>query len=139
MLDATTIQALAGFLAVLLAAGGLVAGFIYWHIRDLKTDVGRLDDKISRGNVELREECATAKPNCVKKCVRWKSAYSAVKPNCGKRCARWRSSLLRGQAELREEIRRGNAQLLAALNGHTHDPDTGAAVFHEVPTAADDD
>ena len=45
----------------------------------------------------------------------------------------------RNREETLAEMRRGNAQLLAALNGHTHDENTGAAVCHEIPTAADDD
>ena len=40
--------------------------------------------------------------------------------------------------ELREEIRRGFAQVLTAMNGHTHDSDTGAATFREMPAADDD-
>ena len=139
MLDATTIQALAGFLAVLLAAGGLVAGFIYWHIRDLKTDVGRLDDKISRGNVELREEMRHGQAELREEMRQMEERLLRGQAELREEMRQMEERLLRGQAELREEIRRGNAQLLAALNGHTHDSDTGAAVFHEVPTAADDD
>ena len=128
MIDATTIQALAGLFAAWVALLGLLAGFSLWHFRDIKeqnswldnkidrtrgellTEIRRLDDKIDRSQAELREEMRQMEER-----------------------------ILRGQAELREEMRRGFAQLLSALNGHTHDPDTGAAVFHEVPTAADDD
>ena len=45
----------------------------------------------------------------------------------------------RNREETLAEMRRGNAQLLAALNGHTHDENTSAAVFRQAPTAADDD
>ena len=109
MLDATTIQALAAFLAVIVAAIGLLTGFIFWHIRDLKTEVRRLDDKIDRSNSEFRE---------------------------GMRQLEER--MLRSNQELREEIRRGFAQVLTAINGHTHNADTGAATFREMPAADDD-
>ena len=56
MIDAATVQALAGFMAVLLAATGILVGFVYWHIRDLKIEVQRLDDKIDRSREELRTE-----------------------------------------------------------------------------------
>ena len=121
MLDATTIQALAALLAVIVAAVGLLNGFSLWQIRDLKIEIRPLDDKIDRSNLELREEM-----------LRGQAELREEMRQVEER-------ILRGQTGLREEMRRGFAQLLTALNGHTHDPDTGAAVFHEVPTAADDD
>ena len=96
-----------------MAAAGLLAGFFYWLHRDLKQDfreeVRRLDDKIDRSNAESREEMRQMEER-----------------------------ILRGQVELREEMRRGFAQLLSALNGHTHDADTGTAVYREMPAADDD-
>ena len=124
-MDAATLQAVAALGAVMVAAAGLLAGFVYWHFKDLKADsqelkqdllaeIRRVESKSDRADEETREELR-----------------------------RFREELLaeirRTREELLAEIRRGNAVLLAALNGHTHDPDTGAAVFHEVPTAADDD
>ena len=120
MLDATTIQALAALLAVIVAAVGLLNGFILWQIRDLKIEIRRLDDKIDRSNVELREEM--------------RSSQAELREEM----RQMEERIVRGQAELREEMRRGFAQLLVALNGHTHDTDTGAAVYREMPAADDD-
>ena len=132
MLDATTIQALAALLAVIVAAVGLLNGFILWQIRDLKIEIRRLYDKIDRSNAELREEMHRGNAELREEMHRGNAELREEMRQMEER-------ILRGQAELREEMRRGFAQLLTALNGHTHDPDTGAAVFHEVPTAADDD
>ena len=132
MLDATTIQSLAAFLAVILAAVGLLNGFILWQIRDLKIEIRRLDDKIDRSNAELREEIHRGNAELREEIHRGNAELREEMRQMEER-------ILRGQAELREEMHRGFSQLLSALNGHTHDPDTGAAVFHEVPTAADDD
>ena len=128
MLDATTIQALAALLAVIVAAVGLLNGFILWQIRDLKIEIRPLDDKIDRSNLELREEMRQMEERILRGQAELREEMRQVEER-----------ILRGQTGLREEMRRGFAQLLTALNGHTHDPDTGAAVFHEVPTAADDD
>ena len=136
MLDAATIQALAGFLAVLVAVIGLLAGFVYWHIRDLKHDFRseshRLDDKIDRTREELRTEIRQAREEM-------KEEIRQAREENRADIQRLEAKIDRNQAELLAEIRRSNAQLLAALNGHMHDTDTGAAVFREVPTAADDD
>ena len=120
MLDATTIQALAAFLAVIVAAIGLLTGFIFWHIRDLKTEVRRLDDKIDRSNTEFREGLRQLEERMLRS------------------NQELREEMLRSNQELREEIRRGFAQVLTAMNGHTHDSDTGAATFREMPAADDD-
>ena len=147
MIDAATVQALAGFMAVLLAATGILAGFVYWHIRDLKIEVQRLNDKADRGKEELRTEFraevrrleSKIDHNHTEVMAEIRRTREEFTEELRRNRAEFTEELRRNRAELREEIRRGNAQLLAALNGHTHDPDTGAAVFHEVPTAADDD
>jgi hypothetical protein len=105
-MDAATIQAVAALGAVMVAAAGLLAGFVYWLHRELKQDllseIRRVESSSDRANKETREE------------------------------------LRRTREELLAEMRRGNAQLLAALNGHIHDTETGAAVFRELPAADDD-
>ena len=139
MLDATTIQSLAALLAVILAAVGLLNGFILWQIRDLKIEIRRLDDKIDRSNAELREEMLRGQAELREEMRQMEERLLRGQAELREEMRQMEERLLRSQAELREEMRRGFAQLLSALNGHTHDPDTGAAVFHEVPTAADDD
>ena len=150
MLDATTIQALAAFLAVILAAVGLLNGFILWQIRDLKgefkMEIGRLDSTIDRGQAELREEMRQMEERLLRGQAELREEMRQMEERLLRGQAELREEMrqmeeriIRGQAELREEMRRGFSQLLSSLNGHTHDPDTGAAVFHEVPTAADDD
>ena len=130
-MDAATLQAVAALSAVLVAAAGLMTGFFLWLFRDLKqdfkTEVRRLDDKIDRldektdrNKEELREEMRQME----ERILRGQTEL--------------REEMRSGQAELREEMRRGFAQLLAALNGHTHDADTGAAVYREMPAADDD-
>ena len=143
MLDATTIQALAALLAVIVAAVGLLNGFILWQIRDLKVEIRRLDDKIDRSNAELREEMRSSQAELREEMRSGQAELREEMRQMEERILRGQAELREemrsGQAELREEMRRGFALLLAALNGHTHSPDTGAAVFHEVPNPADDD
>ena len=138
MLDATTIQALAALLAVIVAAVGLLNGFILWQIRDLKIEIRRLDDKIDRSNVELREEMLRGQAELREEMRQMEERILRGQAELREEMRQMEERILRGQAELREEMRRGFAQLLTALNGHTHDPDTGAAVFHELPAADDD-
>ena len=143
MLDATTIQALAAFLGVILAAVGLLNGFILWQIRDLKgefkMEIGRLDSRIDLVQAQLREEMRQMEERILRGQAELREDMRSGQAELREEMRQMEERILRGQAELREEMRRGFAQLLTALNGHTHDPDTGAAVFHEVPTAADDD
>ena len=130
-MDAATLQAVAALSAVLVAAAGLLAGFFYWLHRDLKQDfreeVRRLDDKIDGSNAESREEMRQMEERILRGQVELREEMRQMEERT-----------LRGQAELREEMRRGFAQLLAALNGHTHDADTGAAIYREMPAAHDD-
>ena len=44
-----------------------------------------------------------------------------------------RAEMREGFRQLRDEIRRGNQQLLLALANHSHDPDTGVAMFRIPP------
>ena len=117
MIDTATLQAFAAFLAVWVAALGLLAGFVYWHFRDIKEEfrieIRRLDDKIDRSHAESLAEMRQSRQEFIEE-------------------------LRRTREELLAEMRRGNAQLLVALNGHTHDADTGAAVYRELPAADDD-
>ncbi len=130
-MDAETLQAVAALSAVLVAGATLMSGVFIWLFRDLKQDfkaeVRRLDDKIDRSNTELREDMRQMEERILRGQVELREDMRQMEER-----------ILRGQVELRDEMRRGFAQLLAALNGHTHDENTGAAVFHEVPTAADD-
>ena len=47
-----------------------------------------------------------------------------------------REEVRRTREKLLAEMRRGNAQLPAALNGHTHFRDICAAVLHKLPAIA---
>ena len=47
--------------------------------------------------------------------------------------ARTREEFRHEMREMREENRRNHQQLLQALAHHTHDPDTGFAIFHIPP------
>ena len=117
-MDAATIQAVAALGAVMVAAAGLLAGFVYWLHRELKQDllseIHRVDSKSDRNIDNLREELRRNNEEL-------------------------REELRRGFEEQAAQMRRDHAVLLSALNGHTHDSDTGAAVFHELPAPADDD
>ena len=44
-----------------------------------------------------------------------------------------RAEVREGFREMRDEIRRSNQQLLVALANHSHDPDTGVAMFRIPP------
>ncbi len=44
-----------------------------------------------------------------------------------------REEMREGFRQMREEIRRSNQQLLLALANHSHDPDTGVAMFRIPP------
>ena len=44
-----------------------------------------------------------------------------------------RAEVREGFREMRDEIRRSNQQLLLALANHSHDPDTGVAMFRIPP------
>ena len=44
-----------------------------------------------------------------------------------------RAEMREGFRQMRDEIRRGNQQLLLALANHSHDPDTGVAMFRIPP------
>ncbi len=150
MIDTATLQALSGLLAVWLAAIGLLVGFVYWHYRDLKhefrSEIRRLDDKIDHNNAELlaeirrtreemKEEVRLAREE-MKEEVRL--AREEIKEEVRRDREEMKEEMRRGREEMLAEMRRNHVQLLAALNGHTHDTGTGAAVFHEIPTAADD-
>ena len=123
-MDAATIQAVAALSAVMVAAAGLLAGIFYWLHRDSKQDfqtesrrlderIDRLEDKSDRNRDELREEMRSHRDEL-------------------------REEMRRGFDELAAQMRRNQAELLRALSGHTHDTDTGAAVFRELPAADDD-
>ncbi len=122
-MDAATIQAVAALCAVMVAAAGLLAGFVYWLHRELKQDllseIRRVESSSDRANTETREELRRANEE-----------MRRVNEET-------REELRRTREELLAEMRRGNAQLLAALNGHTHDTESGAAVFRELPAADD--
>lgn len=153
-MDAATLQAVAALSGVLVAGAGLMSGVFIWLFRDMKQDfkieVRRLDAKIDRSNAELREDMRQMEERILRgqaelredmrgSQAELREEMRSSQAELREDMRRMEERLLRGQDEMREEMRRGFAQLLTALNGHTHDPDTGAAVFHEVPTAADDD
>ena len=142
-MDAETLQAVAALSAVLVAGATLMSGIFIWLFRDLKQDfkaeVRRLDDKIDRNNTELREDMRQMEERILRGQAELREDMRQMEARILRSQAELREDMRQGQAELRDEMRRGFTQLLAALNGHTHDENTGAAVFHEVPTAADDD
>ena len=124
-MDAATIQAVAALGAVMVAAAGLLAGFVYWLHRELKQDllseIHRVEAKSDRNIEVLREE------------------MRRNNEELREELRRNNEEMRRGFEEQAAQMRRDHAVLLSALNGHTHDSDTGAAVFHELPAPADDD
>ena len=124
MIDTATLQAFAAFLAVWVAALGLLAGFVYWHFRDMKeefrTEMHRLENRTDHSNAELVTE------------------LRRLDDKLDRSHAELVTEIRRTREELLAEIRRANVQLLTALNGHTYDTETGAPVFRELPAADDD-
>ena len=152
-MDASTLQAVAALSAVLVAAAGLLVGAFFWLLRDLKQDftteahrlddkIDRLDEKADRNKEELRAETHTIRDELREEMRQMEERILRGQAELREELRLTREELpeeLRlTREELREELRRGNAQLLAALSGHTHDADTGAAVFRELPAADDD-
>ena len=152
-MDASTLQAVAALSAVLVAAAGLLVGAFFWLLRDLKQDftteahrlddkIDRLDEKADRNKEELREEMRQMEERILRGQAELREELRLTREELREELRLTREELREElrltREELREELRRGNAQLLAALSGHTHDADTGAAVFRELPAADDD-
>ena len=138
-MDTATVQALAALLAVWLAAIGLLVGFVYWHYRLLREDIrhGLTEQRgeMQRGLAEQREDI---RHGLAEQRGEMQRSLAEQREDIRHGLAEQRGEMQRSLAEQREDIRRSHVELLAALNGHTHDTNTGAAVFHEVPTAAND-
>lgn len=128
-MDAATIQAVAALGAVMVAAAGLLAGFVYWLHRELKQDllseIHRVESKSDRNIEDLREEM--------------RRNNEELREEVRRNNEELREEVRRGFEEQAAQMRRNHAVLLSALNGHTHNSDTGAAVFHELPAPSDDD
>ena len=112
----------------MVAAAGLLAGFVYWLHRELKGDllseIRRVESKSDSNIKDLRQEV--------------REEIRQVREEVREEIRQVREEIRLTREEILAEMRRGNAQLLAALNGHTHDEDTGQAVFRELPAADDD-
>ena len=138
-MDAATIQAVAALGAVMVAAAGLLAGFFYWLHRELKQDllseIRRVESKSDSGIRDLREEMHRNN-EAVREDMR--QLREEVREEMRQLREEVREEMRQTREEILAEMRRSNAQLLAALSGHTHEENTGAAVFRELPAADDD-
>ena len=138
-MDAATIQAVAALGAVMVAAAGLLAGFFYWLHRELKQDllseIRRVESKSDSGIRDLREEMHRNN-EAVREDMR--QLREEVREDMRQLREEVREEMRQTREEILAEMRRSNAQLLAALSGHTHEENTGAAVFRELPAADDD-
>ena len=138
-MDAATIQAVAALGAVMVAAAGLLAGFFYWLHRELKQDllseIRRVESKSDSGIRDLREEMHRNN-EAVREEMR--QLREEVREDMRQLREEVREEMRQTREEILAEMRRSNAQLLAVLSGHTHEENTGAAVFRELPAADDD-
>ena len=149
-MDAATIQAVAALGAVMVAAAGLLAGFFYWLHRELKQDllseIRRVESKSDSGIRDLREEmhrnneAVREEMRQLREEVRedMRQLREEVREEMRQLREEVREEMRQTREEILAEMRRSNAQLLAALSGHTHEENTGAAVFRELPAADDD-
>ena len=149
-MDTATVQALAALLAVWLAAIGLLVGFVYWHYRlqreDIRHGLAEQRGEMQRGLAEQREDIrhglaeqrGEMQRSLAEQREDIRHGLAEQRGEMQRSLAEQREDIRRSHEEQRSDMRRSHVELLAALNGHTHDTNTGAAVFHEVPTAAND-
>ena len=113
---------------ILLAMGGLLltalamfSGVMY-RLGRLSARVDLLFDAVDQN----REEIRLARQEFREEMQRMREEFRAEAQEL-------RAEVREGFRQMRDEIRRSNQQLLLALANHSHDPDTGVAMFRIPP------
>ena len=120
---------------ILLAMGGLLltalamfSGVMY-RLGRLSARVDLLFDAVDQN----REEIRLARQEFREELQRMREEAQRMRQELREEAQELRAEMREGFRQLRDEIRRGNQQLLLALANHSHDPDTGVAVFRIPP------
>ena len=120
---------------ILLAMGGLLltalamfSGVMY-RLGRLSARVDLLFDAVDQN----REEIRLARQEFREELQRMREEAQRMRQELREEAQELRAEMREGFRQLRDEIRRGNQQLLLALANHSHDPDTGVAMFRIPP------
>lgn len=120
---------------ILLAMGGLLltalamfSGVMY-RLGRLSARVDLLFDAVDQN----REEIRLARQEFREELQRMREEAQRMRQELREEAQELRAEVREGFRQLRDEIRRSNQQLLLALANHSHDPDTGVAMFRIPP------
>ena len=120
---------------ILLAMGGLLltalamfSGVMY-RLGRLSARVDLLFDAVDQN----REEIRLARQEFREELQRMREESQRLRQELREEAQELRAEVREGFRQMREEIRRSNQQLLLALANHSHDPDTGVAMFRIPP------
>ena len=120
---------------ILLAMGGLLltalamfSGVMY-RLGRLSARVDLLFDAVDQN----REEIRLARQEFREEMQRMREEAQRMRQELREEAQELRAEVREGFRQMRDEIRRSNQQLLLALANHSHDPDTGVAMFRIPP------
>ena len=120
---------------ILLAMGGLLltalamfSGVMY-RLGRLSARVDLLFDAVDQN----REEIRLARQEFREELQRMREEAQRLRQELREDAQELRAEVREGFRQMRDEIRRSNQQLLLALANHSHDPDTGVAMFRIPP------
>ena len=120
---------------ILLAMGGLLltalamfSGVMY-RLGRLSARVDLLFDAVDQN----REEIRLARQEFREELQRMREEAQRMRQELREEAQELRAEVREGFRQMRDEIRRSNQQLLLALANHSHDPDTGVAMFRIPP------
>ena len=120
---------------ILIAMGGLLltalamfSGVMY-RLGRLSARVDLLFDAVDQN----REEIRLARQEFREEMQRMREEAQRMRQELREEAQELRAEVREGFRQMRDEIRRSNQQLLLALANHSHDPDTGVAVFRIPP------
>ena len=135
-LDAAGIQAIAAVGALMLAMITLIGGWTYWLVRDAERNL-RTEMSFHREEMRLyREEMDRIREDMREQMQRMREEMDRFREDMREETRLIREDMNDIREDLREEMRRNHREVLALLEGHTHDAD-GNAVFRRLPDAAD--
>lgn len=131
---------------ILLAMGGLLltalamfSGVMY-RLGRLSARVDLLFDAVDQNREEIRlarqefrEELQRMREESQRLRQEFQEEAQRLRQEFREEAQELRAEMREGFRQLRDEIRRGNQQLLLALANHSHDPDTGVAMFRIPP------
>lgn len=113
---------------ILLAMGGLLltalamfSGVMY-RLGRLSARVDLLFDAVDQNREEIRQARQE-----------FREELQRMREESRAEAQELRAEMREGFRQMRDEIRRSNQQLLLALANHSHDPDTGVAMFRIPP------